>query len=81
MMRSDTFNTHHNKLEVNDNTFALFVGMKKEINIIECVEIEEKIARKRAAMYKSDLECYRSRKKGYLETLSDFVHSTNDCTS
>ena len=46
MMRSDTFHPHHNRLESSEHTFVFFRGMKREFNIMECVEIEEKIARK-----------------------------------
>ena len=47
---------------------------------MECVEIEDKIAQERAAMYESDLKCYRSQKKGYQATNSYFFQETNDCT-
>ena len=52
---------------------GLFRGMKRGFNIMERDEIEEKIARKLAAMYESDLECCHSRKKGYPSILSYFV--------
>ena len=51
MMSIDKFNAHHNTSEASDNTFGLFRGMKRGFYIMECVEIEEKISRKRAEMY------------------------------
>ena len=80
MMRSDIFHPHHNTPEASDNNFGFFRSMKREFNIMEFVGIREKIERKRAAMYESDLKCYCSKKKGYQATLSYFVQKTNDCT-
>ena len=72
MMRSDIFHPHHNTPEASDNNFGFFRSMKREFNIIDCVEVDDKIVHKRSAMYESDLKCYRSRNKGHQAMLSDF---------
>ena len=56
MMRSENFRPRHNTLEAIDHTFGFFIGTKRGFNILECVEIEEKKARKRAAMHESYLK-------------------------
>ena len=61
-------------------TLGFFRSMKREFNIIYCVEVDDKIVHKRAAMYESDLKCYRSWNKGHQAMLSDFFQETNDCT-
>ena len=48
---------------------------------MECVEIEDKISRKGAARYESDLKFYFIRKKGYQAMISYFVQETNDYIS
>ena len=81
IIRSDTFCPHHNTLEACEHTFGFFRGIKRFFNIMECVGIEEKISRKRAAMYESDLKRYHSWNKGCQAIFSVFVQETNNCTS
>ena len=65
MIRSKNFHPCHNTLEASEYTFGFFIGMKRKFNIMECVEIEDKIVQNEPQCTNQISKMYRSWNKGY----------------
>jgi hypothetical protein len=77
-MRSDV---HHLRLtteEPLEHYFGSLRSQKREFTVSEMVQLNEKLDRKRKALYSSSLVEYRSPKKGYQATATDFFRATQD---
>ena len=77
--RSDVLHPRHATYKPSGHTYSHMRQYKREMTLLEVMEIYKKNKSKRVVIYSSGFNVRRMRKKGYQDTQIYFLKSTSNC--